>query len=596
MRLFRPLLLVLVVLAGCNREPTNSAAAPAAPEWFADRAAASGLVFTHFNGMSGALYDAEIFAPGVALFDYDNDGDLDAYLVQGQMLGTGRTLASASIPPAGPLPLKDRLYRNDLSVNADGTRTLRFTDVTEQSRIDAASYGMGVAAGDIDNDGWVDLYLTRLGRNVMLHNNGNGTFTDVSRRSGTDDPAWSVSAAFVDIDRDGWLDLYVGNYLAYSTESDEACTTVTGQPDYCPPGVYRPAQDHLYRNGGDGTFTDITARAGVGGQARPALGVATADFNGDGWMDIYVANDSTDNYLWLNQRNGTFKDVALLAGAALDADGDAESSMGVDAGDFDNDGDEDLFIANLTSEGHTLYGNDGMGGFEDWGARSGLRPASLPFTGFGAGWFDADNDGWLDLFVASGAVRIIEALARQHDPFPLHQHPQLFRNLGNGRFDDDTARAGAVFQTSTVGRGAAFGDIDNDGDIDVVVGNNNGPVQLLVNGIGQRHHWIGLRAIGTRGLRDMLGARIGVSVGDRTYWRRARSDGSYASASDPRVVVGLGTSAGAVGVRVIWPDGSGEEWDGVQADAWTTLKQGSGARRDPVRENPSTSRTLTGVR
>jgi hypothetical protein len=584
-RLFHPFVLVLLALAGCNRDADITATAPASSEWFVDQAAASGLVFSHFNGMSGARYDAEIFAPGAALFDYDNDDDLDVYLTQGQILGTGKTMADASNPPAGPLPLKDRLYRNDLSVDADGTRTVRFTDVTNESGINVTSYGMGVATGDIDNDGWMDVYLTRLGANVMLHNNGNGTFTDVSRRSGTDDSAWSVSAAFVDFDRDGWLDLYVGNYLAYSTEADEACTTITGQPDYCPPAAYRPAGDHLYRNRGNGTFTDVTARAGVGGEARPALGVSTADFNGDGWIDIYVANDSTDNVLWLNQRNGTFKDVALLAGAALDADGDAESSMGVDAGDVDNDGDEDLFIANITSEGHTLYVNDGAGSFEDWGARSGLRPASLPFTGFGAGWLDADNDGWLDLLVVNGAVRIIEALARQHDPFPLHQHPQLFRNLGNGRFQDVSASAGAVFERSTVGRGAAFGDIDNDGDVDVVVGNNHGPAQLLVNHIGPRNHWIGLRAVGTRGARDMLGARVGVSVGDRTYWRRARSDGSYASANDPRVLVGLGTSAGPARVRVIWPDGGGEEWDRVPADEWTTLRQGSGAPWDPARQN-----------
>ena len=584
MRLLRLSMLALAVAAGCAREPDSRAETPPAADWFVDRAAASGLVFNHFNGMSGALYDAEIFAPGVALLDYDNDGDLDVYLTQGQMLGRGKTLASASSQPAGPLPLKDRLFRNDVSVSADGRRSLRFTDVTAESGIEVTSYGMGVAAGDIDNDGWVDLYLTRLGRNVMLHNNGNGTFTDVSRRSGTDDPAWSVSAAFVDIDRDGWLDLYVGNYLAYSAESDEACTTVTGQPDYCPPAAYRPAGDHLYRNRGDGTFADVTVRAGVSGEARPALGVSTADFDGDGWVDIYVANDSMENFLWQNQRDGTFKNVGLLAGAALNADGDVESSMGVDAGDFDNDGDEDLFIANITSEGHTLYGNDGMGRFEDWGARSGLRPASLPFTGFGAAWLDADNDGWLDLLVVNGAVRIIEALARQRDPFPLHQRPQLFRNLGNGRFDDATARAGAVFQTSTVGRGAAFGDIDNDGDIDVLVGNNNGPVQLLVNELGQRNHWVGLRAVDAKGSRDMLGARIGVSIGDRTYWRRARSDGSYASANDPRVLVGVGASTGIARVHVIWPDGTGEQFDNVRTDGWTTVKQGTGAAWDQARK------------
>jgi hypothetical protein len=409
----------------------------------------------------------------------------------------------------------------------------------------------------------------------MLRNNGDGTFTDISRRSGTDDPAWGVSAAFVDIDRDGWLDLYVGNYLAYSTEADEACTSVTGQPDWCPPAAYRPAGDRLYQNRGDGTFADVTTRAGVGGDVRPALGVSTADFNGDGWMDIYVANDGTENLLWMNQRDGTFKDDALLAGVALNADGDAEASMGVDAGDFDNDGDEDLFIANITSEGHTLYGNDGAGRFEDWGTRSRIRPASLVSTGFGAAWFDADNDGWLDVLTVNGAVRRIEALAQRGDPFPLHQTPQLFRNLRDGRFEDVSGRAGTVFQRATVARGAAFGDIDNDGDIDVLVGNNNGPIELLVNEHGQRNHWIGIKVVGGRGLRDMLGARIGIVRSDgRTYWRRARSDGSYASAHDPRVIVGLGASADVSRVRVVWPGGRTEEWTGVPTDTWTTLTEG----------------------
>ncbi|MEQ1574342.1 MAG: CRTAC1 family protein [Vicinamibacterales bacterium] len=591
MRLSCAFALCLTAVAACGRAPDGSGASAPATGWFVEKAAASGLVFNHFNGMSGAYYEAEIFSPGVALFDYDNDGDLDAYLVQGQMLGAGKSMAQASFPPGDSLPLTDRLFRNDLTVDADGRRTLHFTDVTKQSGIHVSSYGMGVAAGDIDNDGWVDLYLTRLGPNVMLHNNGDGTFTDVSRRSGTDDSAWSVSAAFVDIDRDGWLDLYVGNYLAYSTDSDEGCSGITGQPDYCPPAVYRPSADRLYRNRGDGTFSDVTARALVQADAKPALGVSTADFNGDGWMDIYVANDGTDNVLWLNQHDGTFRNVALLAGVALTADGDAEASMGVDAGDYDNDGDEDLFIANLTAEGSTLYRNDGMGLFEDEGVRSGIRPASLAYTGFGAAWFDADNDGWLDVLTVNGAVRTIEALVTRHDPYPLHQRPQLFRNLGNGRFTDASREAGAVFERSTVARGAAFGDVDNDGDVDVLVGNSNGPASLLVNEVGQRNHWMGLRVVSRRTGRpsagselpgrvegrDMLGARVGVSLGDgRTLWRRVRSDGSYASANDPRVIVGLGASATVSRVRVIWPSGRSEEWTGLAADTWTTLTEGSG--------------------
>ena len=567
MRALSPILLCAVAVAGCG----SGSEAPPVPApsagWFVERAAATGLTFTHINGMSGQFYEAEIFSPGVALFDFDNDGDLDAYLVQGQALGPGAPRAEA----------RDRLYRNDLAVAADGTRTLRFTDVTPASGIPAMGYGMGVAAGDIDNDGWVDLYLTRLGPNVLLRNNGNGTFTDISRRSGTADASWSVSASFVDIDRDGWLDLYVGNYLRYTIAADLPCTTVTGQPDYCPPAVYEAAPDRLYRNRGDGTFADVTARAGVNAEPRPALGVSTADFNGDGWMDIYVANDGTENHLWLNQRNGTFTDMALLGGAALTADGDAEASMGVDAGDFDNDGDEDLFIANLTAEGHTLYRNDGRALFDDWGVRSRIRPASLAYTGFGAAWLDVDNDGWLDVLNVNGAVRLIEALVARGDLYPLHQPRQLFRNLGDGRFEDATRKAGGALARSTVARGAAFGDVDNDGDVDVLIGNNNGAAELLINEIGQRQHWIGIRAAGGPARRDMLGARVGIVRADgRTVWRRARSDGSYASANDPRVVVGLGSSADVSRVRVRWPAGRTEEWTAVAADGWTTLEQGSG--------------------
>ena len=567
MRGLSPILLCALAIAGCGSGSEAPPARAPSADWFVEHAAATGLTFTHVNGMSGQFYEAEIFSPGVALFDYDNDGDLDAYLVQGQKLG----------PDAPPADAQDRLYRNDLVVGAEGARTLRFTDVTQASGIAAMGYGMGVAAGDIDNDGWVDLYLTRLGPNVLLRNNRNGTFSDISRGSGTDDPSWSVSASFGDIDRDGWLDLYVGNYLRYSTAADLPCTTVTGQADYCPPAVYEAAADRLYLNRGNGTFADVTVRARVNAEAKPALGVSTADFNGDGWMDIYVANDGTENLLWINQRDGTFRDMALIGGAALTADGDAEASMGVDAGDFDNDGDEDLFIANLTSEGHTLYANDGRALFEDWGVRSGIRPASLAYTGFGAGWIDADNDGWLDVMNVNGAVRLIETLVARGDPYPLHQPRQLFRNLGNGRFADATRQAGGAFSRSTVARGAAFGDVDNDGDVDVLIGNNNGAAELLINEIGQRQHWIGIRTVGSTARRDMLGARIGIVRADgRTVWRRARSDGSYASANDPRVVVGLGSSADVSRVRVVWPAGRTEEWAGVAPDAWTTLEQGSG--------------------
>ncbi len=584
------MLLALVLLAGCgasngtdeigDAHPRSRAADPGQAgedEWFADKAEETGLDFVHFNGMSGEFYFAEIMAPGVALLDYDNDGDLDVYLVQGHMLG-GKTLSQALFPPQGPLPLKDRLYRNDLQVHQDGTRTLRFTDVTDRSGIvDVSSYGMGVATGDIDNDGWVDLYVTRRGPNLMYRNNGDGTLTDVSRQTGTDDPGWSVSASFVDVDRDGWLDLYVGNYLSYSTDADTDCFSLSGEPDYCAPNMYRAQPDRLYRNQGDGTFVDVTAAARMGGEFGPALGVATADFDGDGWIDIYVANDGQENQLWMNQRNGTFKNTGPLSGAAVTADGKVEASMGVDAGDFDNDGDEELFMTELTGEGNNLFVNDGSGMFEDRSAPTGLGPSSLAYTGFGTAWFDFDNDGWLDILTVNGAVSTIRALAQASDPFPLHQRKQLFRNLGDGRFEEVSGRAGAVFRSSEVGRGAAFGDVDNDGDVDVLVGNNNGRVRLLINNIGSRNHWLGLRLVGQHAPRDMLGARVAIVRADgSTLWRRARADGSYASANDPRVLAGLGDSAKTPGVRVRWPSGRLEEWTEVAIDRWTTLKEGGG--------------------
>jgi hypothetical protein len=566
----------VVLLAGCGwvrSDPrSDGASAGGGLPWFVDASADTGLDFVHFNGMTGEFYYPEIIAPGVALFDYDNDGDLDVFIVQGQKLGTGAPLS----PPRDPLPLKGRLFRNDLEIHPDGTRTLRFTDVTEASGINATAYGMGVAVGDYNNDGCADLYVTALGRNQLFRNNCDGTFTDVSKPSRTDDSGWSVSAAFLDFDRDGWLDLYVGHYLNWDVKANTPCFGSSGKRVYCAPRVYRAQPSRLYHNNRDGTFTDVTATAGLATQFGPALGVATADFNGDGWIDLYVANDGQENQLWINQRNGTFKNVGLLSGAALSQHGKAKAGMGVDAGDFDNDGDEDLFVTNLTGEGDDLYVNDGTGTFENQSAPAGLSHPSLPYTGFGAAWLDFDNDGWLDLLTVNGAVQI-GTPTQTNDPFPLRQRKQLFRNLGNGRFEDVTSRAGTVFDALDVSRGAAFGDIDNDGDIDVLVGNNNGAARLLINNIGNRHHWLGLRLVGEPARRDMLGARVAIMRnGETTLWRRARADGSYASANDPRVLVGLGASAQPPRVRVIWPSGRVEEWSQVGVDRYTTLREGSG--------------------
>lgn len=562
---------------GTTRAAPHDAATPASESgsvWFIDRAQEAGLHFVHFNGMSGEFYFPEIMPPGVGLLDFDNDGDLDAYLVQGRMLGPG-PVSEALFPPPESRPLTGRLYRNDLIVEADGTRTLRFTDVTDEAGIEASGYGMGVASGDVDNDGWVDLYLTNLDSNQLYRNNGDGTFDDISRQSGVDDPAWSVSAAFVDSDRDGWLDLYVGNYVDYDIETDEVCPSVTGRPGYCVPQIYRAQPDRLYRHRGDGRFVDVTPTAFATQTFGSALGVSTADFNGDGWLDIYVANDGEANQLWLNQGDGTFVDTGLLSGTALNKDGKAEGSMGVDAGDFDNDGDEDLFMTHLTGETNTLYVNDGAGLFEDRSEVSGLGPASLSSTGFGAAWSDFDNDGWLDILVVNGRVKKTEE--RANEVFPYDQRKQLFRNVGGGRFEDVTDRAGGAFELSEVSRGAAFGDIDNDGDVDVLVGNDGGQVRLLMNEIDSGNHWLGLRLVGGEAPRDMVGARVELLHRDgTTRWRRARTDGSYASANDPRVLIGLGDATQVERLRVHWPSGQVEEWTDIVVDRYTTLIEGTG--------------------
>ena len=549
----------LVMVAGCGSSGGQAASAPTGtpqPDWFVDRAAESGIDFVHINGMTGQLYMPEILGPGVALFDYDNDGDLDVYLVQSGGFDGHRA--------------NDRLYRNDLTVGSDGTRTLHFTDVTTASGIEARGYGMGVATGDFNTDGWIDLYLTKFDApNQLLGNNGNGTFTDVSKASGTDQHSWSVSAAFVDVDRDGWLDLFVGNYLRYRLEGNTRCSSPTGAPDYCTPSSYPALPGRLYRNQRNGTFADVTTSSRIGREYGPALGVSTADFNGDGWMDIYVANDGKENQLWLNQHNGTFENGALLAGVALPSSGKAEGSMGVDAGDFDNDGDEDLVMTELTAEGSNLYVNDGTGVFTDASATSAIGPTSLPFTGFGAVWFDFDNDALLDLVAANGTVQIVEALRQAGDPFPMHQKKLLLRNTGGGRLEDVTARAGTAFALSEVGRGVAVGDVDNDGDLDLLIGNNNGRTRLLINQVGAGKHWLGMTVA--------VGARVEVvRQKGGSVFRRSRADGSYASANDPRVVVGLGDDAGPVSVRVRWPSGRTEMFAGLAVDRYVRLVEGEG--------------------
>jgi hypothetical protein len=538
---------------------------------FVESAASTGLRFTHVNGASGQYYMAEQMGSGVALFDYDNDGDLDVFLVQGGPLDDARSPRTA-----GP---SSRLFRNDLTVARDGTRSLHFTDVTDRAGVALRTYGMGVAVGDYDNDGALDLFVTGFGAATLFHNNGNGTFTDVTAKAGVTDPLWSTSAAFVDYDRDGRLDLFVAHYLDFSFASNKVCHDALGARDYCSPRSYKPLPARLYHNEGNGRFADATEATGISKAYGAGLGAATGDYNGDGWPDVYVANDATPNNLWINSRHGTFTDEGLLSGAALNASGNPEGSMGIASGDFNLDGHEDLFVTNIVGETHALYVNDGHGIFEDRRVPTGLGALTAAFTGFGADWFDYDNDGLLDLFVANGAVNVIEAQRGQ--PAPFRMRNQLLHNAG-GRFVDASAEAGPAFQRMGIGRGAAFGDVDNDGDVDVIVTNNGGAALLLLNQAvenGGSGHWLQVNVRQPAVNRFAFGTWVGVERdGKPTLWRRVRTDGSYLSASDARLHFGLGSPSAVSGVEVQWPDGERERWTGVRADRAVTFVRGSGAK------------------
>jgi hypothetical protein len=461
---------------------------------------------------------------------------------------------------------------------------LHFTEVTEESGLRSMGYGMGVATGDIDNDGWVDLYITNFGANELWRNRGDGSFEEITKKAGAEDLRWSIPAAFLDFDRDGWLDLYVGNYVAFTVESHKLCRSIAGVPDYCGPLSFRPEPDRLLRNVGDGRFEDYSARSTIVSAFGGGLGVAPADFNGDGWPDIYVGNDGTPNQMWINDGKGHFENEALFAGTAVNSMGRPEASMGATVADFDADGDEDIFLTHLVRETNTIYVNDGSGYFEDGTVEAGLGSASWNFTSFGTTFFDYDNDGWLDILTANGAVRRIAALEAAGDPFPLHQTNQLFHNLGSGRYAEVTAVAGQVFEHSEVSRGVAAGDIDNDGDTDILLLNNAGPARLLINQVGQDNPWVGLRLL--TGKRDAIGARVGVfRHGAKPLWRRVASSGGYASAQDPRILIGLGPGAKLHKVVVQWLVGEQEEWV-VEPGRYTTLRQGTGSQPEQPGDAP----------
>ena len=388
----------------------------------------------------------------------------------------------------------------------------------------------------------------------------------------------SASATFFDYDRDGHLDLYVARYVDFETDPKRVCLAASSARDYCGPQAYKPVPHRLFHNRGNGTFEDVSERAGVARESGAGLGVVAADVDGDGWPDLMVANDGNPSFLFVNQRDGTFRNDALMAGVAVNGVGRALAGMGVDAGDFLGDGREHIFVTNIMQDSAALFVNEGDGLFSDRTIAAGLVPGTVGRTGFGTGWFDWDNDGWLDLVVANGAVLKLPEQLRARDGLPLRQSNVLFRNTGASSFENATARAGRAFSLPDVGRGIAFGDVDNDGRTDLLVTSNAGPVRLFLNRDASGNRWCGLRLVSRAG-RDALGARVEVRrPGKAPLWRRVHADGSYLSASDPRVVVGLGPDGATSGLRVHWPDGGAEDWPAPPLGRYTTLRQGRSPR------------------
>jgi hypothetical protein len=611
----------LALLAGAAfacvscREPTPAETrAPSDPPWFEDIAERAGIDFIHRSGHGDRFFLPEIMGGGAALFDMDGDGDLDLYLVQSGSL-FDRSASGGH-----------QLFRN----RGDGT----FENVTKESGADLRGYGMGVAAGDFDNDGALDLYVTNFGPHVLLKNDGHGRFSDVTGQAGLSPPSplrgyggqpppaiasggwlanrsaredrkgppsplrgyggqpppaiasggWSTSAAFLDYDADGWLDLFVVRYLDWRPSAEVECFSLTGVPDYCSPRTYDlPTSSTLYHNNRDGTFTDVSERAGFHQAVGNGLGVTTGDFDGDGRIDIFVANDSTPNHLWLNQGNGQFREGALLTGCAVDADGRPKAGMGVHAADVDDDGRLDVLVVNLDGESDSFYRNRGAF-FSDETAAVGLRTASRPFTRFGMALVDFDNDGYLDLYEANGRV------GRQSELFstdPYAEPNLLFRGLAGPRFAEVAPRGGTRPTLVATSRGAAFGDVDNDGGVDIVVMNRDAKPYLLRNVVNARGHWLMFRVLDKNDAhgRDALGAELTMSVGSRSIRRDVRAAYSYLASNDPRVHVGLGTETGVRGVTVRWPDGARERFGDFAADKIVTLRRGAGTLLVTERED-----------
>lgn len=547
--------------------------------WLTDVTERVGVDFVHQAGATDGYLLPEITGSGVALFDLEGDGDLDLYWVD-----------SGRLEDDGSTPSGDRLLRNQLVESG----RLRFEDVSAASELpnreDGRSYGMGVASGDFDRDGRTDLLVTAMGHNHLLRNQGDGTLRDISAEAGIGGSDWTVSASFFDADGDGWLDLYLGNYVDWNLNRQQPCYGDSGEIDYCGPIAYPPQANRLLRNRGDGTFEDASARAGILAATGPTLGVVAGDFDRDGRTDLYVANDQAPNQLWRNRGDGTFEDIALFAGCAVDGEGQPQASMGIGVADVDGDGDLDLLLTHLRNESHTFYANDGAATFRDATAATALGAASWPMTGFGTGFFDLDHDGWLDLFVANGSVKVVEAQAARGDRYPLREPNQLFRNQGAGTFEAIRGPSAAAWEVAAVSRGVALGDLDNDGDTDLVVSNSQGPAQILRNDVGQDNTWLGLRVREALAMGNAIGAKVVITPAGsaRAQTRRVATDGSYASAHDPRLQIGLGGATHA-DVAVTWPDGRIESWSHLAANRYHELVRGTG--QESVAESSTESAT-----
>jgi len=536
-------------------------AASANPVTFIDVARSSGITFQHDNAASPEKFLIETMGSGCAWLDYDQNGLLDLYLVNGA--------ATRLYTPAHAL--RSALYRN----NGDGT----FTDVTAKAGVGAEGlFGMGVAVGDYDNDGFPDLLVLGYGRCLLYHNNGDGTFTDVTQRAGVANSGrWASSAAWFDYDNDGRLDLVIANYIDWSPDRNFWCGDHgPGMRSYCHPDDYHGQPPALYHNNGDGTFTDVSKSSGVGAKPGNGLGVLTFDYDNDGWQDIFIANDSMPNFLFHNNRDGAFREVGYEAGVAVSMDGVAEAGMGVDAADTTGNGRMDLIVTHLDMQLARFYRNLGDGNFDDATLRSKMAYATFHMSGFGARFMDYDNDGARDILMANGHV--LDNITRYHADVQYAEPKLMFRNLGRGVFENVSDRLGADFRLPRVSRGAAIADYDNDGDLDILVNNNGGAPQLLRNDGGNANHWLEILLIGTKSNRDAVGARVKITAGDPklVLFDQRKGGMSYQSAQDPRLHFGLGQRDRVDSVEITWPSGEITRLANLKSDQIIAVKEGVG--------------------